>query len=242
MEYIKILNSKVHLVSIQSLHDQLKLFIQTNRKATVDYLNIYSANLAFENPWFDEFINSCDIVVCDGKGIQLAAKLLGRPIPEQIAYNRWLWEFFSFCEEEGFSVFFLGSKPDIVTQAMAKIREKGLKLRMAGHHGYFDKTPEGSKPILDQIDRFKPDFLLVGFGMPIQEKWVLENRHRLSSNVTILGGAYLDWISGSVATTPRIISRFGLEWAYRLLLEPRRMYRRYLIGIPQFFFRILLNK
>lgn len=241
MEHIKVLKSKVHLLTVQSLHQQLKCYIHSDKKATVDYLNIYSANLAYENEWFEEFINSCDIVLCDGKGIQLAAKLASQKVPEQIAYNRWLWDFFSFCEKEKFSIFFLGSQPDIVARAMLKISEKGHKIRMSGHHGYFDKTYDGSKAVIDQINAFEPDFLLIGFGMPMQEKWVLENRPHLKSKVIILGGAYLDWISGAVATTPPIISKLGLEWLYRLLREPKRMYRRYLIGIPQFFFRLSLR-
>lgn len=239
MDKIEILGTNVDLLSIQSLHDRLKQLIDTGKKGTVDYLNIYSANLAFENKWFSLFLNSCDIILCDGKGIQFAALISGKKVPMQIAYNRWLWDFFKFCEKEHYSIFFLGSKPEIVQQALDQISEKGYKIRMSGHHGYFDKSHDGSKEVLDQIDKFAPDFLLVGFGMPLQEKWVSENLERINSKVTILGGAYLDWISGSVAQTPKIVSNFGLEWAYRLILEPQRLYKRYIFGIPKFFVRLL---
>ncbi|WP_026994624.1 WecB/TagA/CpsF family glycosyltransferase [Flectobacillus major] len=238
MRTIQILKAKVNLLTVDELHREIKRLIETKQKAVVDYLNIYSANIAYEEEWFAKFLNSCSIVLCDGKGVQMGAYFLGQEIPPQIAYNRWLWEFFSFCQTEHYSIFLLGAKPGVVEKSIEVIEEKGYKLSIDGYHGYFNKTNEENEEVVKIINTFCPDILLVGFGMPIQEKWVIENREKLNAKVIILGGAFLDWISGSVKLPPRFVTKFGLEWLYRLILEPRRLAHRYLIGIPQFFMRI----
>lgn len=238
----KILKNRVDNFTIDQLHTILNSFIENEKKAIVDYLNIYSANISYETPWFLDFLNSCDIVLCDGKGIQLAARLLGQEVPIQVPYNRWLWDFFSFCSVSNYSIFFLGSKPGIYSQAISRIEERGIRVRMGGYHGYFNKDNQENTDVLALISEFKPDFLLVGFGMPTQEQWVSDNLSYIDAKVIILGGAYLDWISGNVAMTPKFISKIGMEWLYRLILEPRRLAHRYLVGIPRFFFRVAKDR
>ena len=242
MDKVQILKNTVNDVSIQQLHNRLTHFIETDRKAIVDYLNIYSANISYKEEWFRNFLNSCDVILCDGKGIQLGAHLLGERVPVQIPYNRWLWDFFSYCEENNYSIFFMGSAPGVYERAMEQITEKGYNIKMAGYHGYFNKENKENDDAIALVNDFKPDFLLVGFGMPIQEKWVMKNQDKVDAKVIILGGAYLDWISGDVKTPPTFVSKWGMEWLYRLSLEPRRLAHRYLVGIPQFFYRIIVHK
>ncbi|MDI9873357.1 WecB/TagA/CpsF family glycosyltransferase [Flectobacillus rivi] len=242
MKEIKILKTKVNALTLSELHDKIKGLIVNEQKATIDYLNIYSANIAYEEEWFANFLNSCSIVLCDGKGIQMGAYFLGKEIPSQIAYNRWLWDFFRFCQTEHYSIFLLGSKPGVFQKAIEKINENGYKLILDGYHGYFNKSNHENDKVIDIINEFCPDILLVGFGMPIQEKWIIENRERLNAKVVILGGAFLEWISGSVKLPPKFVTKFGLEWLYRLVLEPRRLAHRYLVGIPLFFIRIFFYR
>ena len=239
---VQVLNAKVHLLTVDSLHQELQRLLTTPTNAVVSYLNIQSANLIYENAWYRDFMHSCDLVLCDGKGIQLGARLLGVPVPVQIAYNRWLWSFFTLCQQHQYAVFFLGAMPGVPEKAMAEINRRGYHFRMAGHHGYFNKSDAENENVLAEINAFKPNFLIVGFGIPLQESWVAQNRAKLNTNVTLLGGAYLDWISGGVKLPPRPVSRLGLEWLYRLFLEPKRLGRRYIIGIPVFFSRIARHK
>ena len=241
MKSIQVLKAKVNLLSIEDLHSEIKRLVRTNKQSVIDYLNIYSANIAYDEKWFADFLNSCSIVLCDGKGIQLGAYLLGQEVPIQIAYNRWLWEFFSFCQIENFSIFLLGSKPEVLSKSIEVIKSKGYQFSIDGYNGYFNKSSEENDEVIAMINTFNPDILLVGFGMPIQEKWIIENKDKINAKVIILGGAFLDWISGSVKLPPSFVTKFGLEWLYRLILEPRRLANRYLIGIPLFFFRVLIT-
>ena len=112
------------------------------------------------------------------------------------------------------------------------------------HHGYFNKTPghPQNEAVIKSINAAKPDILLIGFGMPIQEKWIMENYDRLDVKVFMPVGAAFDYVSGNVRRAPRWMTDHGLEWLGRLIIEPRRLWKRYIIGIPLFFYRVLLQK
>lgn len=110
---------------------------------------------------------------------------------------------------------------------------------MAGHHGYFEKTGVENEQVVRRINHFAPDILFVGFGMPLQERWILANRERLNTRVFLPLGACLDFYVGDVWRGPKWLTNHGLEWLTRLLTEPRRLWPRYLIGNAQFLGRCL---
>ena len=119
--------------------------------------------------------------------------------------------------------------------------ERYPDLRIVGtHHGYFDRTLGGEENnhVIQMINSAKPNVLIVGFGMPFQERWLLENWEHVDANIFLTGGACLDYMSGRVRRAPRWMLDNGLEWLYRLLLEPVRLWKRYLIGNPLFLYRI----
>lgn len=142
-------------------------------------------------------------------------------------------------------MFFLGSKPGIAEKAAQRLQERHPNLVIAGtHHGYFDKTPGSleNEAIIQQINAARPNILIVAFGMPLQEKWLMENWERIDANIALTGGAVFDYISGELARAPRWMTDNGLEWLGRLLIEPGRLWKRYVIGNPLFLWRILLQR
>jgi N-acetylglucosaminyldiphosphoundecaprenol N-acetyl-beta-D-mannosaminyltransferase len=100
---------------------------------------------------------------------------------------------------------------------------------MDASHGYFDPGGEENERVLRAIEAFAPDVLLVGMGMPRQEHWIMDNLDRLGSTVLLPCGASIDYVAGEIPTPPRWAGRWGLEWLYRLLAEPGRLWKRYLI-------------
>jgi N-acetylglucosaminyldiphosphoundecaprenol N-acetyl-beta-D-mannosaminyltransferase len=118
-------------------------------------------------------------------------------------------------------------------------------LRIAGvHHGYFDHTsgsPE-NEDVVQQINAANPDVLVVGFGMPLQEWWLKENWDRVDAGVAITLGAIFDYVSGELRRGPRFLIDNGFEWLARLLIEPRRLWRRYVVGNPIFLTRVLVQR
>jgi N-acetylglucosaminyldiphosphoundecaprenol N-acetyl-beta-D-mannosaminyltransferase len=115
-------------------------------------------------------------------------------------------------------------------------------LRIAGvRHGYFDHragSPENGL-VVAEINAARPDILLVGLGMPLQERWLMENLHGLDVGAALTGGAVFDYASGKLRRGPRLLTANGLEWLARLIVEPRRLWRRYLLGNPLFLARVI---
>ena len=116
------------------------------------------------------------------------------------------------------------------------------KLKAQTHHGYFNKTNEENEIIIKKINNFYTDILIVGFGMPIQEKWILKNMSKLNAKVYLNGGAFLDWISGLNKQAPYWVTHLGFEWLYRLIKEPNRLFKRYIVGNPLFIYRVIKER
>ena len=150
-----------------------------------------------------------------------------------------------YCSKNNKTIGFLGSREGVVQRVSSILIKQSKHLNIAfTHHGYFNKTldhPE-NEAVISAINAAKPDILLVGFGMPIQEKWIMENFDRLDVKVFLPVGAAFDYISGNVPRAPRWMTDHGLEWLGRLIIEPRRLWKRYLIGIPLFFWRVLKQR
>ena len=242
---IDLLGVHVSPIRTDQLHMYIARSIRSRAKTVVLHVNVHCLNLAYNQIWMRRFLNSADIVFCDGAGVILGARILGHNIPERITYADWMWHLAALAEKEDFSLFFLGAKPGIADKAAARLSEKHPGLRIIGtHHGYFNKTagnPE-NEMVIRKINAASPNILIVGFGMPLQEKWLMENRDRINFNVALTGGAVFDYISGELRRAPRWMTDNGLEWLGRLLIEPRRLWRRYVVGNPLFFWRVLKQR
>ena len=243
IDYINIGGIKVHLFSVESLHNKINEIIRGNNKKIVLNSNAHLVQLAnTKEAWLlDYFNNEVDYVVCDGSGIQLGAKLTKQRVPEKITYNVWFWSFAKFCSENKHSVFLLGAMDDVAKKATQRLKEITPDLKVYYHHGYFNKengSAENEK-VINLINEVKPNVLVVCFGMPVQEKYIKENYSRLNVNVFLTGGGALDFISGNVKTAPSFISKIYMEWFYRLCLDPKRLWKRYLIGNFMYIYYVL---
>ena len=241
---INILGVQVHPITIEQLHQCMADFIRTNEHALVLNVNVNCINLCQEHRWLKSFLNRADIVFCDGFGIQLAAWILGHKIPERITYADWMWQVADLSYESNFSLFFLGGKPGVADKAARNLNTKYPGLRIHCQHGYFDKTYESqeNKTMLQQIKHAKPNILVLGFGMPMQERWLMENWDRLEVNIALTGGAVFDYLSGELRRAPRWMTDHGMEWVGRLIIEPSRLWKRYLIGNPLFMWRVVMQR
>jgi N-acetylglucosaminyldiphosphoundecaprenol N-acetyl-beta-D-mannosaminyltransferase len=200
--------------------------------------------MSYEDSWFRSFINQSDIVFCDGMGVKLAAGILGMPKPYRYTPPDWFSLLCDVSSKNGRSIFLLGGKPGVTEIVREKI-SCTTQVTVAGNfHGYFDREHSSleNQAVLKMINQAGPDILVVGFGMPRQERWISENFDDLPVNVIISVGAMFDYVAGSVARAPRWMTDNGLEWLARLVIEPRRLWKRYLIGNPQFAWRIFKQR
>lgn len=174
-----------------------------------------------------ELLNEGDLNTPDGVGVIWAAKKLGYPLPERVAGIELGEHTIAHCAAEGYRVFLLGGERGVADRAAESLKKIHPNLCICGtHHGYFDPDSEENEVLLKIISKASPDLLIVCLGFPRQERWVTENRPRLTSvKVMMALGGSLDVWSGRRRRAPRIIRRLKLEWLWRILREPSRIPR-----------------
>ncbi len=238
---IEVLGVGVDSVTVDGLHAEIRRLVR-RRGGIVLNVNAHCLNFCHTDPELRRFFRAADVVFCDGVGVRLAARILGRRVPHRITYADWIPTLATFAEREGFSLFFLGARPGVAEKAASMLQKTRPNLKISGvRHGLFDHATDSpeNEAMVAEITAARPDVLLLGLGMPLQERWLMENRHKLDLGVALTGGAVFDYASGELRRGPRILTDNGLEWLARLFFEPRRLWRRYLLGNPIFLARVL---
>jgi len=208
---------------------------------TVTYANVHVINLAQKDASLRAILNESDVCYCDGNGVVLGAKLLGQTIPERMTGADWIWDLAAAAEGK-WRIFWLGGMPGVTEAAAAKLQEAHPWLQIATDHGFHHTSSDANQACLERINAFEPDIVLVGMGTPIQEEWVATNRASIKAPVVWCIGATADVISGKVKRKgPRWIVK-NQEWLSRLMSDPTRLWRRYLVGNTVFLARIAKEK
>ena len=243
MDDLRVLDVRVDDIDRSGLEHSILAGVRNGRSKLFAYVNVHAVNIAWSDDRFREIINNASVSYCDGEGVRVAAKMLGRQLPPRTVLTYWVWDLCRLLEREGLSVYFLGARETVVAKAVAVLREQYPRLKIAGwHHGYFRKEGDESSRIVGEINSASPDVLFVGFGMPLQEYWIDENLGSLRAGVVLPSGSMIDYIAGEKKPTPSWMANSGLEWLYRLLREPRRLWKRYLLGNPLFILRVIARR
>jgi N-acetylglucosaminyldiphosphoundecaprenol N-acetyl-beta-D-mannosaminyltransferase len=174
-------------------------------------------------------VNSCEIVTADGQAIVWASRLLRDPLPSRVTGIDLMQELLALAERKGYGVYLLGARADVLEQAMARMRRLHPGLRIVGHRdGYFSESEE--QGIVAAIRGSQPDLLFVAMPSPRKERFIGRWRDELEIPFCMGVGGAFDVMAGVTRRAPRPLQRLGLEWAFRLAQEPRRLLRRYLVG------------
>ena len=229
---------KVSPFTYEELHQTVEDIIQNKESASIMNINIHAINLCFDNQMFFNVLRDADYVFCDGEGVRQAMRFYGCKVPYRITYADWVKLLFPWLAQKGYSITFMGSQPEVIEKAAKKVKQEYPDLNLVGFlDGY---TTEAEQ--LARLQNMKADVLLVGMGMPKQEMWIARNQKDLPFSVFLSGGAVFDYLSEEISRAPLWMRNRGLEWLYRFILEPRRMFVRYIIGNPLFALRVLLSK
>ncbi len=187
---------------------------------------------------FLQAVNSSALSIPDGKWLQRGSRLLGVRIREGVAGRLLVEPMCEMAAQKGWSVYILASIGDIAQRAAEALRGKyqGLNIVMARSPSMrFGADAEETEELLRELNELRPDLLFLGVGAPKSERWLYEHRSRIPARVAIGVGYAFDILAGRTKECPHWITAAGMEWAYRLAKEPRRLWRRYLIRDPQFF-------
>lgn len=241
------MNSRVDILDIE--FDKLSLSeaidtIHSYMNEEVMCRMVFTANPEFvieaeKNKEFKYILNQADIVVADGIGIVKAAKMLGTPLKGRVAGYDLVQGLFEKMQHSNKSVYFLGTKEEIVKEAIEKMSCEYPELKIVGYrNGYFTKKDEAN--IVEEINKLQPDLLLIGLGAPKQEFFIYKYKEQLQVKVAIGVGGSIDGMSGRVKRAPQIFIKLNLEWFYRLIKQPSRIKR--MSAIPFFLLKVLKRK
>lgn len=243
-EELRFLGIRVQPFDIPGLNNLIAQTVDRQERRIIANHNLHSLYLFHQDRKVSAFYERADYIHVDGMPLVFLARMLGFPLRREhrVTYVDWISPLMVEAAARGWRVFYLGASADVLERGMQILRHRFPGLQINGVHGYFDFRPtsEENQEVLAAIDAYRPQVLLVGMGMPRQEHWILDNIERLSANVILQAGATIAYIAGAIPTPPRWSGQVGLEWLFRLLSEPRRLWHRYLIE-PSFILRIFLR-
>jgi N-acetylglucosaminyldiphosphoundecaprenol N-acetyl-beta-D-mannosaminyltransferase len=239
MNSIKFLGIKLTPATVEEFCQETSRLIALDRKCFIISANVHAINLAWQLPWLTAFYQRVDMVYVDSAGVILGAKFLGYPPPPRLTMADLGWPAAAYFARQGHTLFLLGNPPGVAEQAAERLKlaAPGLKV-MGTHHGFFKMTGPENDAVIADINRLRPDILVVGLGMPLEQRWILDNHARVDARVFWNGGAAFQYWAGVIPRCPRWMAEHGLEWLFRLLLEPRRMGKRYLWGNAVFLAKV----
>ncbi|HAG50806.1 MAG: hypothetical protein A2X87_00905 [Deltaproteobacteria bacterium GWC2_42_51] len=213
-------------------------FVAIGRPHKVMYLNADCFVKAMKDREYCEILNKADMLYSDGISIVIGAKIFGFHLPGRSTAADFMPAFCRKFAERKYSIFLLGGGDGVAATAATRLKAMYPNILIAGtHHGYFRK--EECQNVLNIIEAAKPHILLVGFGAPYQEIWIEKNFHQIDVPVVWGVGGLFDYLSGRLRRGPKILVDNGFEWLCRLCIEPKRLWRRYLIGNSEFIYYLL---
>lgn len=223
----------VDAMDMDSLFSTVQDIIVANKRCIIANHNLHSIFLFHHDQKMRAFYQLAEYTFIDGMALVFLGRLVGLPLKRQNRMTAvdWLRPLLRRAAEERWQVFFLGSKPGVADKAIKILRSEIPGLNIAGTHGYFDAaqgSPE-SVEILSKIRAYRPDVLIVGMGMPRQEHWIHDELNQIEARVILNQGAFMELIVGDLPVPPRWAARIGIEWVFRLMSRPGRVWRRYLV-------------
>jgi N-acetylglucosaminyldiphosphoundecaprenol N-acetyl-beta-D-mannosaminyltransferase len=235
---VSVLGVPVDLFTRTELSAFILTLLNDQKRGWVSYINVHTIDIANQLPWYKQFLADALIRYCDGEGVRFGAYLLGEHIPERFTLSHYIYDLAALAVEHHLTIFLLGGRPDVADLAAQQLKELYPAIRLSGyHHGFFSEQENNS--VIDMINASEPDILFLGMGVPKQEEWTKENFEKINAKLVWMGGGFLDTLSGNLKRCPQWFSVHGFEWLFRLTQEPRRLWKRYLIGNPLFVLRIL---
>ena len=233
---------KVSPLRYRGLLDLVAEALGGSRPLRLTFLNPDYARRALLDPELKAAINSFDLVLVDGNGVRLLTPLYGFWVPERLDTDSVAPEIFRLLAEARRSVFFFGCAPGVAKEAGRRLARIHPGLQVAGtEHGYHDVAkghpgrfdPEDSDRIVEEINMSRPDLVLVSLPTPLQQRWLHEHADRLATHVIMTAGSYLDHVAEGAEGRwyPRWADALRLNWFYRLLRDPRRLWRRYTLEV-----------
>lgn len=227
----------VHDVTLDQTLEQIDAFVQDGQCHQIVTVNLDFVRIARSDAPFRAAVQGADLAVADGVPVVWMSRLLRTPVPERVTGVDIVERGAALAAAKGYRIFLLGAEPGVADLAAAELCRRNPGLVVAGTYappmGEF--SAEEATRIATAITSAKPDLLFVAFGAPKQDVWIHQHLHDLGVPVCVGIGGVFNFLAGRTPRAPRAVQRVGLEWAYRLIHDPRRLFRRYILhDLPLF--------
>ncbi len=240
-DVVSILGIRINNLTMSDALEALLARLQGKQANQVCFVNADCANLAYTDEAYLTVLNNAGLTLADGIGLKLAGKLLARDIKQNVNGTDLFPRLCAALSGTGLGLFLLGAKPGVVEAVRDWIKQTYPEVIVSGcQHGYF--SPKEEPGVIGQIAESGASLLLVAFGAPRQDKWIKLHLGETGAKVAMGVGGLFDFYSGNTSRAPQWMREIGLEWSYRLLQEPSRMWKRYFVGNALFLFRVLKER
>lgn len=226
---IKVLNSYVDVLNMHQTIELVKKYITTKTPLHLMGVNADKINEMEHNNLLKEIVNKCGVINADGASVVLASKYLGLPLLERVAGIDLMQKLISLSAQKGYSIYLLGAKESIVKKTANVLKSDYPGLKLAGvHNGYF--SDDEWKDIARSLKEIEPDIVFVGITSPKKEYLIEYLQNKGIKSVFMGVGGSFDVISGAIPRAPKWMQNNNLEWLFRVIQEPNRLFKLYFIG------------
>lgn len=238
---ITMMNTVIDVLDMKETVELVDEYIKTNTPLHLMGVNADKINELNSNPLMKEIVNKCGIINADGASVVLASKLLKKKLPERVAGVDLMIELVKLCCEKNYSIYLLGAKQSVVEQTRDVLMDKYSNLNIKGiHNGYFKE--EQWDNISKELKKLKPDIVFVGITSPTKE-YLIEYLQNDGNKSVFMGvGGSFDVISGNIPRAPKWMQKCNLEWLFRVIQEPKRLFKRYFVGNLKFIKLVIKEK
>ncbi len=220
------------------IYDLIIKSLNEKNNVLISYINQNTFNIYYSDKNFRKLLDEKFIVFSDGIGIYYALRFLGIKKIQKFNASDLNYDLMDYFINKGKNIFLIGGKFK-TNFIFKKAKEKGLNL-VGYENGYSKEEHIGS--IIKEINNTKPDVIIIGMGVPKQEFFANRISEHINCSAIICVGNFLEFYFGTIVRAPKFLQNIGLEWLHRLIVEPKRLWKRYIIGIPLFVIRIFILK
>lgn len=243
MKSCNILGINVNVTTLEDTKNYIKYNLEDLRGKYICVSNVHTLVTAYDNKEYLNIQNSSAMTLPDGKPLSIVSKFKGFKEAERVTGPDLMGEMFKESCELGYTHYFYGSTKETLSKLEEKLKKRYPKINIIGKYSppFRKLTEEENKRVIESINAVKPDFLWVGLGAPKQEEWMFDHKDKIYS-LMIGVGAGFDYHAENIKRAPKWIQNASLEWAYRLIQDPKRLFKRYFITNTKFIYYILRNR
>ena len=235
---------KANPLDYQRATDQVESWIEAGKTRFVSIASVNNVVCSLKDPALMDIQNQADMVTTDGKPLVWILRNRGHKDCSRVYGPTLMLHVLAMAEANGYSIYLYGCTDEIIEKLMQNLKERYPKLQIAGHYAppFRPLTEEENDEVVSKINASGASLVFVGLSSPKQEQWMHHNRPKLQNTIMLGVGAAFLFHAGMVKQAPAVLQNMGLEWLFRLVMEPKRLWKRYIFGNSFFLWRLFLSK